>query len=145
MRALLQRVLSASVLINDQQIASIDRGLLVYVGLDKSDETLNLKRMAERILSYRLFADEADKMNLNVKQCNADILVVSQFTLAANTEKGNRPSFTPAMPPELAKQCFADFLERLKNAYPKVVSGQFQADMQVHSVNDGPVTFMLST
>lgn len=145
MRALLQRVRSASVTVAGETIASIDQGLLVFAALLTTDTEQRIARMAERVLQYRMFADEQQRMNCNVQQINGAVLVVSQFTLAANTDKGNRPSFGPAMAPDLASTQYEYFLSQIKERYSNVVSGQFQADMQVSLVNDGPVTFWLDT
>lgn len=145
MRALIQRVASASVAVSDETIAKINHGLLVFVALMAGDTEDQIQRMAERLLSYRVFADEQGRMNQNVQQVGGALLVVSQFTLAADTQKGNRPSFQPAMPIAQAKQVYESFLNNLKSLYPKIASGQFQADMQVSLVNDGPVTFWLES
>ena len=144
MKCLLQRVAQASVAVNQRVIGEIPRGLLVFVGVEPGDTDEVVLRMARRLLSYRLFSDEAGKMNLNVQQAGGAILLVSQFTLAADTNSGNRPSFSTAAPPEQASRLCADLAQALTVENIRVETGQFGADMQVSLVNDGPVTFMLS-
>lgn len=143
MIALLQRVTEASVIINGDSVAAIGQGLLVLVGVEKNDTENQLQRLAERLLSYRVFTDTDEKMNLDVRQVNGEIILVPQFTLAANTNKGKRPSFSSAAPPALGKQLFEQFVEEVSRDYNKVQCGVFGADMQVSLVNDGPVTFWL--
>ena len=144
MKCLLQRVAQASVAVNQRVIGEIPRGLLVFVGVEPGDTDEVVLRMARRLLSYRLFSDEAGKMNLNVQQAGGAILLVSQFTLAADTNSGNRPSFSTAAPPEQASRLCADLAQALAVENIRVETGQFGADMQVSLVNDGPVTFLLS-
>ena len=143
MIALLQRVQTASVVINDQLFASIDQGILVFIAIHKDDDEAIVARMCERILGYRIFADEDDKMNRNVIDIEGDILAVPQFTLAAETNKGLRPNFSPAASPKLGKGLFDYFLGTLKSKYARVKAGEFGANMQVQLTNDGPVTFWL--
>ena len=143
MIALLQRVTSASVSVEEQSIARIDSGLLVYVAIQPADDGDSLSRMSERILAYRMFADDEGRMNRNVVQAEGEILLVPQFTLAADTRKGLRPNFSKAAVPEHAAVLFAGFADKLKSKYAKVQTGEFGARMQVHLVNDGPVTFWL--
>lgn len=143
MIVLLQRVISASVSIDGNTIAVAKNGLLLFLAVQKQDTEKSAVLMQQRILDYRIFADKDDKMNKSVKQMNGDILVVPQFTLAADTTKGLRPNFSMAASPEQAKHLFDYFLDKLKADYGKVSSGKFAADMQVHLVNDGPVTFWL--
>jgi D-tyrosyl-tRNA(Tyr) deacylase len=143
MLCLLQRVTQASVSVNGASIAAIGAGLLVLVGVERGDTPTQAERMAERVLSYRLFEDAAGKMNLSLAQTAGAILLVPQFTLAANTAKGNRPSFAPAAPPDVAAVLFDDLLLRTRERHTTVASGQFGAHMQVALVNDGPVTFLL--
>ena len=143
MIALLQRVSEAGVVIDGTSVAAINRGLLVLVGVEKNDTDIQLQRLAERLLSYRVFADTEDKMNLDVRQVNGELILVPQFTLAANTNKGKRPSFSSAAPPALGKQLFEQFVAEVSRSYSKVQCGVFGADMQVSLVNDGPVTFWL--
>ncbi len=143
MIALLQRVASASVNVENETVAAIGSGLLVYVALQPQDDEAILVRMGERVLAYRVFADDADRMNLGVEQAKGEVLLVPQFTLAASTRKGLRASFSQAASPERAKVLFEQFADHLKSKYGRVKTGVFGARMQVHSVNDGPVTFWL--
>lgn len=144
MIALLQRVSSASVTVDSQVIGEIEQGLLVFLAIQPEDTEAKAKRLAERVAGYRMFNDENDKMNLNVKQINGDILVVSQFTLAADTNSGLRPSFTSAAKPEFSKKLYEYFCQQLRDQGFKVPTGEFAADMQVKLLNDGPVTFTLT-
>ncbi|MEK9989005.1 MAG: D-aminoacyl-tRNA deacylase [Halieaceae bacterium] len=144
MKCLLQRVVQASVAVDQRVVGEIQHGLLVFVGVEPGDTDEVVLRMAKRLLSYRLFSDEAGKMNLNVQQAGGAILLISQFTLAADTNSGNRPSFSTAAPPEQASRLCADLAQALAVENIRVETGQFGADMQVSLVNDGPVTFMLS-
>ena len=144
MKCLLQRVVQASVAVDQRVVGEIQRGLLVFVGVEPGDTDAVVLRMAKRLLSYRLFSDEAGKMNLNVQQAGGAILLVSQFTLAADTNSGNRPSFSTAAPPEQASRLCADLAQALAVENIRVETGQFGADMRVSLVNDGPVTFLLS-
>jgi len=143
MIGLLQRVSNARVEVDEQIIGEIEQGLLVLVGVEKNDQHSQADRLLERLLSYRVFADEADKMNLSVQDINGGLLLVPQFTLPADTRKGTRPSFTPAAPPEQGRQLFNYLLQQAENKHSLVASGQFGANMQVHLLNDGPVTFWL--
>lgn len=144
MKCLLQRVAQASVAVDQRVIGEIPRGLLVFVGVEPGDTDEVVLRMARRLLSYRLFSDEAGKMNLNVQQAGGAILLVSQFTLAADTNSGNRPSFSTAAPAEQASRLCAELAQALAMENIRVETGQFGADMQVALINDGPVTFLLS-
>lgn len=144
MIALLQRVTEARVTLNNQQtIGQITQGLLVMIGVEKSDTTVIADRLLQRILNYRVFSDANDKMNLSVQDINGALLLVPQFTLPADTRKGNRPSFTPAAPPEQGKQLFDYLLTQAQQLSIAVESGQFGTDMQVSLTNNGPVTFWL--
>ncbi len=143
MIALLQRVTKAKVEVKGEQVANIKHGLLVLVGIEANDGTAQLQRLAERLLNYRVFADQSGKMNLNVCQVMGEIILVPQFTLAVNTNSGNRPSFSAAAPPELGAALFDQFVNDVKSRHQAVQSGVFGADMQVTLVNDGPVTFWL--
>ena len=145
MIGLLQRVNSASVQVSDKIIADIGQGLLVLVGVEKADTETEADKLAKRILNYRVFADSNDKMNLSVMDINGGILLVPQFTLPADTRSGNRPSFTPAAPPQQGKQLFDYLVQQIKQTHSAVATGEFGADMQVSLVNDGPVTFWLQT
>lgn len=142
MIALIQRVNEASVTVNNKIVGEIDRGLLVLLGIEKEDDEMKAKRLVERVLGYRIFSDENDKMNLNVQQVGGSVLVVSQFTLAAETKKGMRPSFSSAAVPDKANHLYNHFTQLCQQKVP-TQTGQFAADMQVTLVNDGPVTFWL--
>ena len=143
MIGLLQRVTEASVEIGGETVGRIDRGLLVLVGVEKHDDEARAERLLERILGYRIFADDADRMNLSLRNTGGGLLLVPQFTLAADTRKGRRPSFDPAAPPALGEQLFDHMLAKARALHPTVASGRFGADMQVHLTNDGPATFWL--
>ena len=145
MKALIQRVNSASVTVAGQQRAAIEQGLLVLLGVEQQDTELSAALLADKVCKYRLFSDAQGKMNLNVQQIKGEMLVVSQFTLAADTRSGLRPSFSQAAAPEQAERLYLHFVERFKEHNLPVVTGQFAADMQVALVNDGPVTFLLDT
>lgn len=144
MIALIQRVTSASVTVNGKVIGEIEKGLLILLAIEPSDTEVKAKRLAERVAGYRVFNDENDKMNLNVQQAGGDVLVVSQFTLAADTSSGMRPSFTTAAKPELSNNLYQFFTEQMRLKGFKAPTGEFGADMKVQLVNDGPVTFTLS-
>ena len=143
MIALMQRVTEASVSVNGQKIGAIKQGLLVLLAVEPGDDQAKAKRLSERVAGYRIFEDEQGKMNLNVKQIEGEILVVSQFTLAADTNRGMRPSFTSAAEPALGQALYQYFCQQVNNQGFDVATGEFGADMQVALVNDGPVTFSL--
>jgi D-tyrosyl-tRNA(Tyr) deacylase len=143
MKCLLQRVTQASVTVAGKVVGEIDRGLLVLVGVEPEDAEQTVTRMAERLLRYRVFSDAEGKMNLNVAQVQGSILLVSQFTLAADTTSGNRPGFSTAAPPEQASNLCNQLADALRKRDVRVETGRFGADMQVALVNDGPVTFLL--
>ena len=145
MRALLQRVRHASVAVAGAEIASIESGLLVFLGVFREDDEAAARRLAARTLAARIFADESKPMNRSVLDANGAVLVVSQFTLAADTRRGNRPGFSPAAPPEMAEPLYEHYLNALREGGGKVATGKFGADMQVSLVNDGPVTILLET
>ena len=144
MLGLIQRVKKAAVEVNGECVGEIDQGLLLLLGLEKTDTELTANKLIDKILAYRVFADEQNKMNCSVQQINGGILIVSQFTLAADTQKGLRPSFSCAMPPAEAEKLYDYFVAQLRVKHTKVATGIFAADMQVSLVNDGPVTFMLN-
>lgn len=144
MIALIQRVAHASVTVDNKVIGKIDKGLLVLLAVEPEDSEAKAKRLAERVAGYRVFNDENDKMNLNVKQAGGDILVVSQFTLAADTSSGMRPSFTTAAKPEFSNKLYEFFVKELRDKGFDVPTGEFAADMKVELLNDGPVTFTLT-
>lgn len=143
MIGLLQRVSAARVEVGGKVIGRIDRGLLVLVGVERGDTEAGADRLLERILAYRVFADTAGKMNLSVVDVGGGLLLVPQFTLAADTRKGNRPSFTPAAAPAEGRRLFEYLVSRARAAQAVVQTGEFGADMQVSLTNDGPVTFWL--
>ena len=143
MKCLLQRVTQASVTVSREVVGEIDHGLLVLVGVEPEDAEQTVTRMAERLLRYRVFSDAEGKMNLNVAQVQGSILLVSQFTLAADTTSGNRPGFSTAAPPEQASNLCDQLADALRKGDVRVETGRFGADMQVALVNDGPVTFLL--
>ncbi len=143
MLALIQRVSSAKVDIDGNTAGAIDKGLLVLLGVERDDTRENANRLLNKVLAYRVFADGEKKMNLSVTDINGGLLVVSQFTLAADTGRGLRPSFSSAKSPEQAKSLYEYFVSQAKAVYTEVATGEFAADMQVSLTNDGPVTFML--
>ncbi len=143
MIVLLQRVCEAKVKVSGQNIASIDQGILALVGVQAGDGEGTGEQFVSRIINYRIFADSQGKMNLSLVDIEGGLLLVPQFTLAANTGKGRRPSFTPAAPPALGETVFQSMIDIARSCHAKVESGQFGADMAVHLINDGPVTFIL--
>lgn len=143
MIALIQRVVHAHVDVGGQRIGAIDEGVLALIGVEKEDTEAKADRMLQRLLGYRIFEDEAGKMNLSLQQINGGLLLVPQFTLPADTRKGMRPSFTPAAPPAEGERLFLYLLQQAKENYILVANGQFGADMQVGLTNNGPVTFWL--
>ena len=143
MKVLIQRVSHASVTVAGVTVGRIDRGLLALVGMEPDDDESVIEHMAHKLLHFRMFADDAGKMNLNVQQIEGGLLLVSQFTLAADTRKGLRPSFTSAAEPAMAEQGFNQLVAAVTHRYPQVATGQFGADMSVNLTNDGPVTFLL--
>ncbi len=143
MIALLQRVREARVEVDAQIVGEIGQGLLVLIGVTAEDDAAAAERCVERLLNYRVFSDADGKMNLSLRDIGGGLLLVPQFTLAADTKKGRRPSFTSAAPPAQGQQIFEILLDYARGAHPTVASGQFGADMQVSLTNDGPVTFIL--
>lgn len=143
MIALIQRVRSAAVSVEGRITGEIGPGLLALIGIQRQDDGSHARRLLDKLLAYRVFADEAGRMNRSLSDCGGGLLLVSQFTLAADTKKGTRPSFTPAAPPEEARELFAQLVDLAQAAHPIVATGEFAADMQVSLVNDGPVTFWL--
>ena len=144
MIALIQRVTMASVEVERAIIGEISQGLLVFLAIESSDNEIKAERLAERVVAYRVFNDKQGKMNLNVKQVNGDILVISQFTLAADTNSGLRPSFSKAAEPQLGKYLYRHFYQHVRTHNLRCPTGQFGADMKIQLINDGPVTFSLS-
>lgn len=143
MISVIQRVTQADVVVDDACIGKIECGLLALVAVEKHDTEREADRLAERLLSYRLFPDRDQRMNLSVKEIDGELLLVPQFTLAADTKKGTRPSFAPAAPPEKGEQLFERLVRMIKKQHPRVACGRFGANMQVSLINDGPVTFIL--
>ena len=143
MKALLQRVSSASVQVAGECVGEIGPGLLVFLGLDRGDDEGGAGRMLDKLLAYRVFADAAGRMNRSVSDTGGGVLLVSQFTLSADTRKGLRPSFSAALPPAEAEALYNFTLAELRRRHPRVAAGRFGADMQVSLCNDGPVTFLL--
>ena len=143
MIGLIQRVSEASVKVDGNIVGQIARGLLVLVGVERQDTEAIAQRLLERILTYRVFPDELGKMNLSLAEVKGDLLLVPQFTLAADTHKGTRPSFSSAAAPALGAELFAYFVAIARDRHSGVATGSFGADMKVSLVNDGPVTFWL--
>jgi D-aminoacyl-tRNA deacylase len=141
--ALVQRVTGANVKVAGKPVGVIGAGLVALIGVERGDTEVEALLLAERVMNYRMFSDEAGKMNLSVKEVRGQILAVPQFTLAADTNSGLRPSFSSAATPSEAEKLFKRFVEKLEEWSPRVATGQFGADMQVSLVNDGPVTFWL--
>ncbi|MED5526192.1 MAG: D-aminoacyl-tRNA deacylase [Pseudomonadota bacterium] len=144
MIALIQRVSQARVDIAGSTVGAIDQGLLVLLGVEKGDDEAKAQRLAQKVAKYRVFSDDEGKMNLNVGQAGGSLLIVSQFTLAADTQSGNRPSFSSAAPPAEGERLYQVFCEACKGLGLPVATGHFGADMQVSLCNDGPVTFWLT-
>ena len=140
MLAVVQRVREAKVVVADRTTGEIGRGLLVLVCAERGDGEAQADRLLAKLLKLRIFSDEAGKMNRSVQDVRGGLLVVSQFTLAADTSGGNRPSFTNAAPPDEGRRLYDYFVEQARSAHAVVQTGEFAADMQVHLVNDGPVT-----
>ena len=143
MIGLVQRVSSATVTVEGRVNGEIGRGILLLLGVEAGDTSAQVARLADKVMSYRIFPDPEGRMNLSLKDIDGELLVVSQFTLAADTRKGLRPSFTPAAPPELAEQLYGEFCTYSERSIRKVATGRFGADMKVSLCNDGPVTFWL--
>lgn len=143
MLGLIQRVKHASVSVDGQTVGEIQQGILLLLGIQKNDTRETADKLIDKVLAYRIFADADNKMNCNVQQIEGEVLVVSQFTLAADTRKGLRPSFSSAAPPAMAEELYDYFVKQMRGKHPQVATGIFAADMQVSLINDGPVTFML--
>ena len=143
MKALLQRVTEAAVTVDGERIASIGPGLLVFVGVQPGDGPEDVDWLAGKVLALRIFADADKPMNRSVTDVGGELLLVSQFTLAADTRRGNRPGFSTAAPPEQAERLYDAFVAEVRRRWDRVATGRFGADMQVSLVNDGPVTFLL--
>ena len=143
MKLLLQRVSRASVTVDKKKVAQIGRGLLILLGVEAHDTAKEADFLARKVSDLRIFEDDQGKMNLSIRNISGEFLVVSQFTLAGDTSRGNRPGFETAAKPDVAKQLYEYFMSRLQETGLRVETGIFQADMQVELINDGPVTFML--
>ncbi|BBO29244.1 D-aminoacyl-tRNA deacylase [Alteromonas sp. I4] len=141
MIGLIQRVSEASVTVDATTIGHIEQGMLLLLGVEKEDGQAQIDKLVKKVSQYRMFSDEQGKMNLNIQQAGGSVLVVSQFTLVADTQKGNRPGFSRGASPEVGKALYLQFIEALKATGIPVQTGEFGADMKVHLVNDGPVTF----
>lgn len=141
MIGLIQRVSEASVTVDATTIGHIEQGMLLLLGVEKEDGQAQIDKLVKKVSQYRMFSDEQGKMNLNVQQAGGSVLVVSQFTLVADTQKGNRPGFSRGASPEVGKALYLQFIEALEATGIPVQTGEFGADMKVHLVNDGPVTF----
>ena len=145
MIALLQRVREARVTVGEECVGEIGVGLLVFAGFTREDDETRVDQMLGRILGYRVFPDSDGRMNLDLAAISGALLLAPQFTLAASTRKGRRPSFEPAAPPEVARRLFDRLVEYARTRHQPVASGRFGADMQIALINDGPVTFILSS
>ncbi|MCF6807191.1 D-aminoacyl-tRNA deacylase [Thiotrichales bacterium 19S9-12] len=143
MIGLIQRVTQAQVIVNHEIIGKIDQGILALIGIEKKDNEDSAKKLSHKLINYRIFSDKNDQMNLSISDINGGLLLVPQFTLAADTKKGLRPGFSTAAKPEDAKKLFETFCHIVKLQYPKVECGLFGADMKVNLTNDGPVTFWI--
>ncbi|GIZ10986.1 D-aminoacyl-tRNA deacylase [Pseudomonas sp. NCCP-436] len=143
MKLLIQRVRSARVEVREEVVGSIDQGLLALVGVEPQDDQASVARALHKLLNYRVFSDDAGKMNRSLADVGGGLLLVSQFTLAADTKSGMRPSFSSAAPPAQGERLFDALVALAREQHPNVATGRFGADMQVHLVNDGPVTFLL--
>jgi len=144
-RGLIQRVKRARVEVDGELVGEIEQGILLLLGVERGDEPAALEKMLHKLLNYRIFSDDDGKMNLSVSDIGGGVLVVSQFTLAADTRKGLRPGFSTAAAPDLAEGMYDEFVVKLRERHGCVAAGQFGADMQVSLCNDGPVTFLLET
>ena len=145
MIGLIQRVKQANVSIGGETVGEIEQGIMLLLGVEKHDTEASAARLCQRVLNYRIFNDEQGKMNLNLQQIGGELMVVSQFTLVADTSKGNRPGFSRGATPEQGRVLYHFFVDQARAAGIEVATGRFGADMQVSLVNDGPVTFQLST
>lgn len=145
MKALIQRVRQARVEVAGEVVGAIDQGLLVLVGVEREDDHVRADKLLHKLLNYRVFSDEQGKMNRSLKDIDGGLLLVSQFTLAADTRSGLRPSFSSAAPPAHGETLYDYLLAQARQQHPQVACGRFGAEMQVHLVNDGPVTFLLES
>ena len=145
MKAVIQRVKKAEVRIENKTVGDIGKGLLVLLGVERNDSLGDVQYLAAKTLELRIFEDDASKMNLSVQDIKGEIMVVSQFTLLGDCRKGRRPSFTDAAPPHHANELYEQFVSHVSKSHLKVATGEFQAMMEIHLVNDGPVTFILDS
>nr|WP_298413970.1 D-aminoacyl-tRNA deacylase [uncultured Halomonas sp.] len=145
MKALIQRVKNASVEIEGRPVGAIDQGILALIGVEKHDDEARADKLLHKLLHYRIFSDASGKMNLDLQQVEGGLLLVSQFTLAADTGKGLRPGFSSAAAQEDGQRLYHYLLEQAEKRWSKVAKGEFGADMQISLINDGPVTFLLET
>jgi D-tyrosyl-tRNA(Tyr) deacylase len=143
MRGLIQLVSHANVIIDGQIVGEIAQGIVALIGIEKSDTIIQAEKLIKRILTYRIFPDEACKMNLSLQDVQGGLLLIPQFTLVAETHKGTRPGFSTGMPPTEGQLLFTDLVKYAKKTYPFIETGQFGAYMKVNLCNDGPVTFLL--
>lgn len=143
MLAVIQRVANACVRVEDKVIGEIQQGILSLIGIEKADTLIQAEKLLDRILSYRIFEDTQEKMNLSIQDIKGGLLLVPQFTLVADTHKGTRPGFSTAMPPVQSQALFEAFVQIAQQKYPFIQTGKFGANMQVSLCNDGPVTFLL--
>ncbi|NRP48080.1 MULTISPECIES: D-aminoacyl-tRNA deacylase [unclassified Marinobacterium] len=145
MKGLIQRVSSASVVVDGNCVGEIDQGILLLLGVEKEDDRSKADKLLDKVINYRIFSDESDKMNLSLKNIEGELLVVSQFTLVAETSKGKRPGFSKGASPALGEELYNYFVEAANKTGLKVATGKFGADMKVSLTNDGPVTFWLES
>ena len=145
MITIIQRVTQATVTVNNNVISGINQGILALIAIEKSDTKANAERLLERVLNYRIFADSDDKMNLSLRDICGGLLLVPQFTLAANTNKGNRPSFASAASPEFGREMFEYLKKHASQTFDNVQFGEFGADMKIALINDGPVTIIIDS
>jgi D-tyrosyl-tRNA(Tyr) deacylase len=145
MKGLIQRVSSASVLVGGNCVGEINQGILILLGVEKEDDRTKADKLLDKVINYRIFSDESDKMNLSLKDIEGELLIVSQFTLVAETSKGKRPGFSKGASPALGEELYNYFVQAANNTGLKVATGQFGADMKVSLTNDGPVTFWLES
>lgn len=145
MQGLIQRVKHASVVVDGETVGAIDAGIMLLLGVEKGDDETRLEKLVHKVLNYRIFPDDAGHMNRSLLDTSGQLLVISQFTLAADTKKGLRPSFSSAAVPEDAQRLYERFIEQAERKVSRVQAGQFGADMAVSLLNDGPVTFLLTT
>lgn len=145
MKGLIQRVSSARVLVGGNCVGEINQGILLLLGVEKEDDRTKADKLLDKVINYRIFSDESDKMNLCLKDIEGQLLIVSQFTLVAETSKGKRPGFSKGASPALGEELYNYFVQAANNTGLKIATGQFGADMQISLTNDGPVTFWLES